>query len=214
MRELPPDDVLPQWIDAIVPGLDKVAASHFPLIRRWPGQVSRSGFAHLFFSNARLPAQAARGRLGRLWPACSNEGPARDGRPDPPAAQPNSLGQTIIDEEHKWLGCLRVKWGSEVLPVRYNLINGDEFQGKRIKRTRLIQGGRFVVAVGVEMVIPPDDPSEPCYESETVQLLREWPNMPPTATVNGSRNMARYTKPLKWRELGDVTTARVSTQLT
>ncbi|HUY87909.1 MAG TPA: hypothetical protein VMV10_04160 [Pirellulales bacterium] len=23
------------------------------------------------------------------------------------------------------------------------------------------------------MVIPPDDPSEPCYESETVQLLRE-----------------------------------------
>ncbi|MFO0789530.1 MAG: hypothetical protein U0805_08730 [Pirellulales bacterium] len=23
------------------------------------------------------------------------------------------------------------------------------------------------------MVIPPDDPSEPCYEAETVQLLRE-----------------------------------------
>ena len=23
------------------------------------------------------------------------------------------------------------------------------------------------------MVIPPDDPSEPCYESETVQLVRE-----------------------------------------
>jgi hypothetical protein len=29
-----------------------------------------------------------------------------------------------------------------------------------------------VVAVEVEMVIPVDDPSEPCYESETVQLLR------------------------------------------
>jgi len=26
---------------------------------------------------------------------------------------------------------------------------------------------------GSEMVIPADDPSEPCYESETVQLLRE-----------------------------------------
>jgi hypothetical protein len=29
------------------------------------------------------------------------------------------------------------------------------------------------VAVEVEMVIPPDDPSEPCYEPETVQLLKE-----------------------------------------
>ena len=29
------------------------------------------------------------------------------------------------------------------------------------------------VAVEVEMVIPVDDPSEPCYESETIQLLRE-----------------------------------------
>lgn len=45
--------------------------------------------------------------------------------------------------------------------------------GQRIKRTRLIQSDKFVVAVEVEMVIPPDDPSEPCYESETVQLLRE-----------------------------------------
>ena len=46
-------------------------------------------------------------------------------------------------------------------------------EGKRINRTRLIQRGRFVVAVDVEMVIPPDDPSEPCYEAETVQFLRE-----------------------------------------
>jgi hypothetical protein len=30
-----------------------------------------------------------------------------------------------------------------------------------------------VVAVEVEMVVPVDDPSEPCYESETVNLLRE-----------------------------------------
>lgn len=45
--------------------------------------------------------------------------------------------------------------------------------GKRLKRTRLIQSEKFVVAVAVEMVIPSEDPSEPCYESETVQLLRE-----------------------------------------
>ncbi len=45
--------------------------------------------------------------------------------------------------------------------------------GERVKRTRLIQTDRYVVAVEVEMVIPPDDPSEPCYEAETVQFLRE-----------------------------------------
>ena len=45
--------------------------------------------------------------------------------------------------------------------------------GQRVKRTRLIQTEKYVVAVEVEMVIPVDDPSEPCYESETVQLLRE-----------------------------------------
>jgi hypothetical protein len=45
--------------------------------------------------------------------------------------------------------------------------------GKRLKHTKLIRGGRFVVAVEVEMVIPPDDPSEPCLEAETVRMLRE-----------------------------------------
>ncbi len=45
--------------------------------------------------------------------------------------------------------------------------------GQRIKRTRLIQTEKYVVAIEVEMVIPVDDPSEPCYESETIQLFRE-----------------------------------------
>ncbi|MFO7907335.1 MAG: hypothetical protein ACQESR_08155 [Planctomycetota bacterium] len=45
--------------------------------------------------------------------------------------------------------------------------------GERVKRTRLVQTETFVVAVEVELVIPVDDPSEPCYESETVQFLRE-----------------------------------------
>ena len=45
--------------------------------------------------------------------------------------------------------------------------------GERIKVKRLIQTEAYVVAVEVEMVVPVDDPSEPCYESETVQLLRE-----------------------------------------
>ncbi len=45
--------------------------------------------------------------------------------------------------------------------------------GERVKRTRLIQTDKYVVAVEVEMVIPSDDPTEPCYESESIELLRE-----------------------------------------
>jgi hypothetical protein len=45
--------------------------------------------------------------------------------------------------------------------------------GERITKRRLIQTDKYVVSVDVEMVIPADDPSEPCYESETVQYLRE-----------------------------------------
>jgi len=45
--------------------------------------------------------------------------------------------------------------------------------GQRIKRTRLVHTDRYIVAVDVELVVPDDDPSEPCYESETVQLLKD-----------------------------------------
>jgi hypothetical protein len=45
--------------------------------------------------------------------------------------------------------------------------------GKRVRRTRLVRTDRYVVAVDVEAVIPDADPSEACYESETVELLRE-----------------------------------------
>ena len=43
--------------------------------------------------------------------------------------------------------------------------------GERTKRTRLIQTEMLVVEV--EMVIPPDDPSEVCYQAETVWFLQE-----------------------------------------
>ena len=45
--------------------------------------------------------------------------------------------------------------------------------GKRVRRVRWVRTERYVVAVEVEAVIPVDDPGEPCFEPETVQLLRE-----------------------------------------
>lgn len=57
--------------------------------------------------------------------------------------------------------------------------------GERVRQTRLVQTARFVVAVEVEAVVPPDDPSEPCDETETVQLLRRSASTPTAATWTG-----------------------------
>ena len=42
-----------------------------------------------------------------------------------------------------------------------------------MRRVRLVRTDQFVVAVEVEAVIPTEDPSEACYESEAVEFLRE-----------------------------------------
>jgi hypothetical protein len=109
--ELPPDEELSPLIEAIVPGLDRVTALHHPLVRRWPNQVSANGFAHLFFNHARLPGD---GGKGTPWSSMAGVFKAK-GKPVMAglifrAADPNSLGQTIIESEHQWLGCLRVRW--------------------------------------------------------------------------------------------------------
>ncbi len=45
--------------------------------------------------------------------------------------------------------------------------------GKRVQRTRLVRTDTYIIEVQVEAVIPDADPAEPCYEAETVELLRE-----------------------------------------
>lgn len=111
MGDLPPEDELSPLIEAIVPGLDRVALLHQPLIRCWPSQVSASGFAHLFFNHVRLPGNAGK---GTPWSSMAGMFKTK-GQPVMAglifhAAGPNSLGQTIIEAEHQWLGCLRVRW--------------------------------------------------------------------------------------------------------
>jgi hypothetical protein len=111
VSDLPPDGQIPLLIEAIIPGLDKMAALHRPLICRWPNQVSARGFAHLFFINAKLPGD---GGKGTPWSSVAGVFKLK-GQPLMAglvlrAAAPNSLGQTIIETEHQWLGCLRVRW--------------------------------------------------------------------------------------------------------
>jgi hypothetical protein len=45
--------------------------------------------------------------------------------------------------------------------------------GKRVKRMRWVHTDRYVVRVEVEAVFPVDDPSEACYEAETVAVPKE-----------------------------------------
>ena len=110
MRELPPPDELPAVFESVLPGLDRVVDRQRPLVRRWPSQVSTRGFASAFFSNIRLPGEAGK---GTPWSAVAGIFKHR-GTPIMiglvlRAASPNSLGQIVINTEHEWLGCLRVK---------------------------------------------------------------------------------------------------------
>lgn len=43
----------------------------------------------------------------------------------------------------------------------------------KVRKTRFVQTEQYVVAVEVELVVPEEDPGEPCYEPETVAFLRE-----------------------------------------
>jgi hypothetical protein len=52
-------------------------------------------------------------------------------------------------------------------------MNPMNLPGKRIRKTRLVRTDRFVIAVDVEAIIPDADPSEACYEPQTVELLRQ-----------------------------------------
>ena len=47
------------------------------------------------------------------------------------------------------------------------------FEGKRSKHLRWVHAGPCVVQVEVDVIVPVDDPSEPCYEPQTVEFLRQ-----------------------------------------
>jgi hypothetical protein len=109
LRELPPPEELPALYESVLPGLALVAERHRPLVRCWPNQVSTRGFASRFFSNIRLPD----GGKGTPWSAVAGLF-KHGGTPIMigvvlRTASANSLGQVVINAEHEWLGCLRVK---------------------------------------------------------------------------------------------------------
>jgi hypothetical protein len=112
-RVLPSAEDLPEVVEAIVPGLSKVIATHEPLVHRWPAQLSTQGFTHAFFANVRLPGDGGKGT-----PWCSAAGVFRYRGQVTLAGLVMCAGSAVhfgrrkIEEEEKWLDVLRVK-GSE-----------------------------------------------------------------------------------------------------
>jgi len=109
-RDLPPLNQLEGVIDAIVPGLAKVVIAHKPVVRKWPAQISSSGFTHVLFSQAKLPGEGGKGT-----PWCAVAGTFRIGKTPILAglimrtAAPTNLGQVILQHETEWFDVLRVK---------------------------------------------------------------------------------------------------------
>ena len=109
---LPSSDEIPALIDHAVPGLAEVAATHDPLVRRWPPQLSAEGFARTVFTQVTLPGDGGKGT-----PWCSVAGRFKVKGATYMAglilraAAANNFGQTVIEKEHEWLGVLRVKSG-------------------------------------------------------------------------------------------------------
>ncbi len=109
-HELPPINQLNAVFEAILPGLSQVVAAHQPLIRRWPAQLSVSGFTHVFFQNVRLPGDAGKGT-----PWSSAAGVAKLAGLSVMVGlvlqteSATNHGQVSIDSEEKWLSILRVK---------------------------------------------------------------------------------------------------------
>jgi hypothetical protein len=113
LGNLPPPGDLERVFDAIVPGLAQVVATHKPLIRRWSGQLSVKGFAHIVFQKCPLPGD---GGKGTPWSTIAGV-IEFDGQPLMAglilrAESSNSHGQQIVDEAHAWLDRIRVKVSS------------------------------------------------------------------------------------------------------
>jgi len=109
-RQLPPAGQLGDVFDAILPGLNKVVIAHRPLVRCWPTNVSTQGFAHTVFRQCRLPGDSGKGT-----PWSTMAGVFKIGGQSMMAglilraAEPNGIGQEVVELEGQWRARLQIK---------------------------------------------------------------------------------------------------------
>jgi hypothetical protein len=110
LSQIPPKEQLRAVVDSLLPGLADVLDQHHPLFRRWPEQLSTSGFAQAFFKHVRLPGDA-----GKKTPWCSVAGRFDAGDQQLLAgivccaAKPNSHSTVIVEHAGQWHDVLRIR---------------------------------------------------------------------------------------------------------
>ncbi len=110
LRQPPRGEELPEVIDCILPGLDRINAAHRPAVRVWPRQMSVRGFAHSFFTHVKLPDERTK---KNPWSMVAGLFKVDD---QPMMAglvlqtdKPNRHGQYVMEREEDWLGILRIR---------------------------------------------------------------------------------------------------------
>ena len=108
--DLPSGEALRPYLEAILPGLGKVAFAHHTPIVSWPAQVSAHGFAAQFFGRLSLPGHHGK---GTCWSAIAGRFDYL-GRPLLAglvlrSAAPNQLGQFTCERATEWLDALRIQ---------------------------------------------------------------------------------------------------------
>lgn len=108
--ELPPEAEQLALLEAISPGLRKIAKRHDAVILRWPPQLSSQGFVHRFFACVPLPGAQGKGtRWCSLAGRCETESLSFAAAVALCAGQSNQLGAMEIDRPTGWLDVLRVR---------------------------------------------------------------------------------------------------------
>jgi len=105
----PSEEALAEFLDGMVPGLQEVYYRDRPEVRRWPAQLSASGFVQSFFNKLALPSQGK----GTPWSGVAGRFEV-DGHPLLlailcRAAEPNSTGQVIAEHEGQWRDTIRIR---------------------------------------------------------------------------------------------------------
>lgn len=107
-QTLPSKEHLGNILNHFIPNFTSILDSHHPIFRRWPEQLSTSGFIQSFFNNLAIPNKGQ----GTIW--CSIAGTIEVVGSSYLIGMvcstdtPNSLSQITVERPGQWLDILRV----------------------------------------------------------------------------------------------------------
>ena len=107
---LPATNQLSGLLDHFLPGFMNVVDQHHPIFRKWPEQLSASGFNHSFFNNLALPGMKGK---GTAWCSAAGKFEALGSHFFIglvfSTESTNSLSQISVEHAGQWLDILRIQ---------------------------------------------------------------------------------------------------------